>query len=43
MPKGYILSAHRSPAEPIKRDAYTKIAVQTRFYTVDNILKQRQN
>ena len=27
MPKGYILSAHRSPADPIKRDAYTKIAV----------------
>ena len=27
MPKGYILSAHRSPADPIKREAYTKIAV----------------
>ena len=25
MPKGYILSAHRSPANPEKRDAYAKI------------------
>ena len=27
MPKGYILSAHRSPANPGKRAAYAKIAV----------------
>ena len=27
MPKGYIISAHRSPADPVKREAYTKIAV----------------
>ena len=27
MPKAYILSAHRSAADPIKRDAYVKLAV----------------
>ena len=26
MPKGYFLSAHRSPADPDKRQAYLKIA-----------------
>ena len=26
MPKGYLLSAHRSPADPIKREAYLKLA-----------------
>ena len=26
MPKGYLLSAHRSPAAPIKREAYLKLA-----------------
>ena len=27
MAKGYILSAHRSPADSKKRDAYTKLAI----------------
>ena len=27
MAKGYILSAHRSPADSNKRDAYTKPAI----------------
>ena len=27
MPKAYILSAHRSAADPTKRDAYVKLAV----------------
>ena len=26
MPKGYLLSAHRSPADPNKRSAYLKLA-----------------
>ena len=26
MPKGYLLSAHRSPADPEKREAYLKLA-----------------
>jgi uncharacterized protein (DUF1330 family) len=26
MPKGYMLSAHRRPADPEKRDAYAKLA-----------------
>ena len=26
MPKGYLLSAHRSPADPNKREAYLKLA-----------------
>ena len=26
MPKGYLLSAHRSPADPKKRSAYLKLA-----------------
>ena len=26
MPKGYLLSAHRSPANPEKREAYLKLA-----------------
>ena len=27
MPKGYILAAHRSPANPKKRNAYIKLAL----------------
>ena len=27
MPKGYILAAHRSPANPKKREAYIKLAL----------------
>ena len=26
MPKGYFLSAHRSPADPLKRQAYLQLA-----------------
>jgi uncharacterized protein (DUF1330 family) len=27
MPKGYMISAHRSPADPVKGDAYRAIAI----------------
>jgi len=27
MPKGYMISAHRSPADPVKSDAYRVIAI----------------
>ena len=43
MPKGYILSAHRSPANPEKRDAYAKIAVPAFKLAGGKFLAQASN
>ena len=43
MPKGYILSAHRSPANPEKRAAYAKIAVPAFKLSGGKFLAQASN